>query len=651
MAGSTSKRVRSGSKTATRKPRANSPRGKQRPTSGKKPASSRRRSRSRRSWRMPLGRSAQRIRVFVVFLTALLVLVLGRAVQLQVIDSTAFAAEAAKRMSRSQEIAPVRGTIYDRNGAVLAETEPAVIVSIDPDMVLTNGADKRRAMTEDEQQEAEAAPDAVAAILAKHLGGKPETYRRLIDADPKSRYQIVARQVPAAVFADIRADMRKGYDGDGKRPWHGVFSEPDPIRTYPNRSLASGVVGFTNGEGKGVLGIERAYNQELTGEPGLMIYERSRYGRIPLGTNVMEPAVDGMDYTLTIDSDLEWATEQFLAEGMRNSGAKTGMAIVMNVDNGEILAMANAPGFDASQPGDAAPADLSNRTVAATYEPGSVQKVLTMAALADAGLVTPDTKVVVPERIASGGGYVRDAFSHGTLQLTARGVLTHSSNIGTIQLARQLSKADLANYLSDFGLGTPTACGLPAEASGKLPKADMADYTRDQISFGQGLSVTAVQMAGAVSAVVNGGTWHQPHLIKAVTNPDGSQELVDEVASRQVISPEASAAVVDMMEAVIAQGSGDRTIPGYRTIGKSGTAQRYDPNCKCYNGYTASFVAAAPAEDPKLLVYVVLDQPTHGNSGSVLALPVANKILQVALPRYNVLPSTSEAPNGPLTFE
>lgn len=605
--------------------------------------------RYRKTLRLPIGRPWVRIRTFMVVLALLLVTAGVRAVQLQGLDAPAFAAEAASKMQSSRDLPAARGTIADRNGVVLAATEPGMLIYIDPEMVRSNGADKRYSMSEKKQQEAKAAPDAIADILVKHLGGKKQTYLDLI-ATPDSRYKVVAKRVPAATFSAIEADMKLGIDGDGKRRWYGVFSESDPLRVYPNRTVASNVVGFVNGEGKGASGLEYALQDSLAGTPGTMVYDSSTYGRIPLGTNIMTPAVDGTSYELTIDSDLNWAAEQYLAEGIKQSGATTGIAVAMNVKTGEILALANGPSFDSSNPGAADSKDLGNRAVTEAYEPGSVEKVLTMAALADKGLVTPDTRVVVPARIASGDGYVRDSFEHGTLNLTARGVLAQSSNIGTIMLTRQLDKATLTNYLSAFGLGSKPGSGLPGESSGRIPDADMADYTRDQISFGQGLSVNAVQMSAAVAAVVNGGTYHQPSIIKSATASDGSSVELPTPASRQVISSEASTQIVEMMEAVITLKE-SRSIPGYRTAGKSGTAQRFDAECKCYNGYTASFVGVAPAEDPQILVYVVLDQPTNGNLGSELALPVVNNILSTALPRFNVAPSTTEAPDLPLTFD
>lgn len=617
-----------------------------RPTAKPRPAGPRK---YRKTWRLPVGRQSVRIRVFMVLVAVLLGGAGLRAIQLQALDSQAFAAEAAKKMERTSELPATRGSLTDRNGVVLATTEPAMIVSIDPEMVRTNGADKRYEMKAKKQEEAKAAPDAVADLLVKHLGGKKQTYLDLI-ATPDSRYEIVARKVPADVYTALRADLRRGIDDDNKRPWEGVFGAPDPIRVYPNRSVASNVIGFVNAEGQGASGLEYALEEGLVGTPGQAVFERSTYGRIPLGTNIMTPAVDGNSYTLTIDSDLQWMAEQALAEGARKSGSATGKLIVSNAKNGEILALANYPSYDSGNPGAVAETDRGNRAVTEVYEPGSVQKVLTMAALADSGLVTPDTKVVVPPRIASGGGYVRDSFDHGEIKLTARGIVAQSSNIGTIQLSRQLPKGELSSYLSSFGLGAKPGSGLPGESTGSLPGADMADYTRDQISFGQGLSVNAIQMTAAVAAAVNGGVYHQPSIIKSATTADGTPIELPTPSSHRVISEEASDMVVEMMESVITLND-DRGIPGYRTVGKSGTAQRFDPACKCYNGFTASFVGAAPAEDPQLVVYVVLDQPTNGNLGSRLALPVVNDVLSLALPRFNVAPSTSEAPELPLKFE
>lgn len=613
--------------------------------------------RYRRKTTIQLGDAGRRLKVFLVLTLALLMIGIGRAFQLQALDPDAFAAQAVEKMQRTREVSALRGAITDRNGVPLAETEPGFKIVVDPEVIQRNGVPLNREMTEKQKADAELAPGLIADILVSHIGGRKEQYleafsRKKNESEDFSRYEVVARRVSAHTYNQIQEALSRGIvDGESTRRLRGVYSEPDPIRLYPSRTTGANIVGFVNSEGQGVSGLEYALEEQLRGQPGRITYDRLRFGRIPLGTNLTVPAVDGIDYKLTIDSDLSWMTDQILADGIRNSGAKTATAVVMDVNTGEILALSVLPSFDSSNPGEANPEDLGNRGVTQAFEPGSTQKVLTMAALADQGLITPDTRVVVPAQIRSGAGYVRDSFDHGTLKLTARGVVAQSSNIGTIMLARQADKAKMAEYYAKFGLGQKSGIVLPGETSGKLPGAEMPDYTRDQISFGQGLSVNAVQMASAISSVVNGGIYHAPRIIKSATAADGSPVEQPETPDRKVISAEASKMTVEMMEAVTMVDPDKRAIPGYRTAGKSGTAQRFDEKCKCYNGFTASYVGVAPAENPQLLVYVVLDQPSNGNLGSRLALPVVNQILQIALPRYNVLPSTTPAPNNPLVFE
>ncbi|MDN6511943.1 MAG: penicillin-binding protein 2 [Acidipropionibacterium jensenii] len=582
----------------------------------------------------------------VVLMTGMVALA-GRALQLQAVEAPAYAASAASNIQRGYTLLPTRGQIADRNGTVMAASEPAVRVIADPRMISRNGVDERVSMGPKQTQKAAAAPKAVAKILAKRLGGTPEDYRDDVTkkgSDGKlSRYVVVKRHVSSYDFDLITKDMEAGN-------WFGVFSSSDPVRTYPSGTVASNVVGFVNGDGVGAGGMEYMLNKQLKGTEGKESYEASTYGRIPLGRNTLVPAVNGVSYNLTLDSQMQLTTQSALATAVRDTKAESGEAIVMNVKTGEILSMASMPTFDSSNLAKTTSKEIENRAVETSYEPGSVQKVLTMAALADKGLVTADSHLVVPPSISSGGGTIKDAFSHGTLNLTTRGVIAYSSNIGTTLLTRKMDKATLARYLRSFGLGSTTGIGLPGEATGSVPGASMADFTRDQISFGQGLSVTAVQEAAAVAAIVNGGVYHSPTIIRSARNGDGEQVKVPGSASRRVISAKASAQVRDMMEAVVTL-EPDRAVKGYRTIGKTGTAQRIDPSCHCYRGYTASFVGVGPAENPSILTYVVLNNPVKGHEGSGVALPVAQQIMSVALPRYGVEPSTTKAPRAVLEYQ
>ncbi|MCI1746806.1 MAG: penicillin-binding protein 2 [Acidipropionibacterium sp.] len=582
--------------------------------------------------------------VFILFgMTALA----GRALQLQAIEAPAYASSAASGIQRAYTLHPDRGQIIDRNGTVMAASEPAVLVFADPLMISRNGVDERVSMGPLQTQKAAAAPKAIAKVLAKYLGGRPEDYRDIVTKrDPDgslARYAPVKRHVPSYTYDLIKKDLAAG-------KWYGINTTPDPVRSYPAGTVASNVIGFVNSEGQGAGGLEYALDKQLAGTEGKESYEASTYGRIPLGRATLVPAVDGTDYTLTLDSTMQLTTQNALAAAVESTGATSGQAIVMNVKTGEVLAMASMPTFDSSNLSAATSNELVNHAVQDAYEPGSVQKVLTMAALADQGLVTPDSHVEVPPSISSGGGTIKDAFSHDKLDLTARGVVAYSSNIGTTLLTRTMDKAVLAKYLKSFGLGATTGIGLPGEATGSVPGPTMADFTRDQISFGQGLSVTAIQQAAAVAGIVNGGVYHSPTIIKSARNGQGEPVKVPASTTRRVISAKASAQVRDMMEAVVTLAP-DRAVPGYRTIGKTGTAQRIDPSCHCYRGYTASYVGVGPAESPSILAYVVLNNPVKGHEGSAVALPVARQILSVALPRYGVEPSTSKPPKAVLEYK
>lgn len=557
----------------------------------------------------------------VIVLAIVVSVCAGRLVQLQVFDAQAFAATAEAQMTRKVALPAERGTITDRNGVVLAVSQPAVDITCDPSLT-TKKADE------------------IAAMMVAHIGGEAGEYEKVL-TKPGTRFAYVARKVPAAAYDRLAADLAKA-------DIYGVFRESSPIRTYPEQTSAAAVVGFLNGEGKGVGGVEATLDEELAGVSGQEVFEASPAGyRIPLGTNVLTPAQNGMSYELTIDSRLQTVSERKLAEQVRKHNADSGVAITMDVTTGEILAMANVPTFDNNKLDQADTDDLFNRGITQAFEPGSVQKVLTMAALTDAGVVTPDTRLVVPPSIQSGGGTVKDVWQHGYAQVTARGAMTFSSNIGLIMMAREMPKDQLHAYLEGFGLGQPTGVELPGEASGSLPPADMEDYTRDQIAFGQGLSVTALQETAAVASVVNGGVYHQPTILRKGMSPTGQDVEVPRAEPRQVISPESSKMVTSMMESVVGPGgfASQAAMQDYRTGGKTGTAEKFDSELGRYEGFTASYVGVAPAENPRFVTYVAIDNPrVNGHTGSGAAMPVYHDTMRTALAAYGVSPSTGEGP-------
>ena len=332
---------------------------------------------------------------------------------------------------------------------------------------------------------------------------------------------------------------------------------------------------------------------------------------------MLTPAQDGLDYQLTIDAGLQWQVEQVLADRVRMTEAKSGIAIVMNVKTGEVLTMANSPTFDPNKYGSYDLKDLGNRAVTDAYTPGSVQKVLTFAAMIDAGLVKATDIVEVPSQIKSGDHWVSDAESHPTLEMLARGVLAKSSNVGTITLARKMSKATLQAYVASFGLGRKTGIGLPGEGTGSIPDADMPDYTRDGLAFGgSGVSVTAIQEAAAVAAIANAGIYNAPTILKSRTLADGTVVDIERSEPRRVVSEETSREVVSMMETMVAQSvSQTFTVDGYRTGAKTGTSKKLNAKCHCFKGLVTSTIGVGPVEDPQILVYVVVDDPKRGSSG------------------------------------
>jgi cell division protein FtsI (penicillin-binding protein 3) len=607
-----------------------------------------RRRRPRRTTKLTLGSGPRRIQAAVLVCAILASVAAGRTITIQVFDPSAYAQAAAEEMTAHRTLTASRGEITDRNGDALALSVPAVTVVADPLQIATNGELETDKMTDADKQQAAAAPALIAAVLAKHLGNSAESYLALLTKQ-NTRYVVLAKKVMASTYLDISQDLQD-------QKLIGVYREQTPYRTYPNGTLAANLIGFVNGDGKGAAGLEYSLNSSLTGTDGLEVYETSPNGRIPLGSNVVTAAKDGTSYQLTIDSELQWTLQARLAAQVTKTGAKSGMGIVMNVKTGEILAMADTNTFDPNNPGKAPASSTGNDTIMSTYEPGSVQKLATMAALLDTGTITPDTRVVVPNTIASADKRIKDAWTHNTMYLTARGVVAYSSNVGTVTLARKLDKATLASYLSKLGFGQKTGLPLSGEATGSTPGADMTDQTRDQIAFGQGISVTAVQEASIVAALVNGGVYHQPTVVKSATDGDGNAVPVAKQDAKRLVSTKTSSQIKDMMEAMervsALQGNRSVALEGFRSGAKTGTAQRYDATCGCYRGYVVSVIGAAPIEDPQILTYIVVNQPGTGyQSGNLAAGPVYKDIMQMALVRYGVTQSTTKAPDKAITYE
>ncbi len=575
--------------------------------------------RSRPPIRLPLASAPRRLHVLLIAVAMALSLCAGRLLQLQGFDSSSYTADA---LTRTLPLLPARGEISDRNGLVLASTQPAVAVTADPTLTAPRAAE-------------------FANVLAGHLGMREAELMPLL-TKTGTRFVYLKKKVPALSYAALAADL-------SSRNLRGIFRESDPIRTYPNGSVGASVVGFVGADGEGLAGLERTLNAQLVGVEGKETYESAPNGsKIPLGRRSITPARNGLSFQLTLDSEVQWAAERRLAEQVSKTRADSGFAIVLDVKTGQVIALANAPSYDSSRPQAARSEDRGNRAISAPYEPGSVQKVLTAAALIDSGTANPSTRVVIPNRLASGGGAIKDHFSHGMLHYTMRGVIADSSNIGTALLARQLDKQKLHDYLVSFGLGSKTRIEQPGESAGIIPKPDMTSGQRDQIAFGQAIAVTGIQEASAIAGVVNGGIYNPPTLIKKAFDGEGKEVGLPRAPQRRVISKQSSAQVRELMQAVIDSVNGRKNLKldRYTTGGKTGTAQRADTSCRCYRGYVTSFLGFAPLDDPQILTYVVISNPRRGDTATTTAAPAYRDIMNMALPRYSVVPDAR--PHKPL---
>jgi cell division protein FtsI (penicillin-binding protein 3) len=370
---------------------------------------------------------------------------------------------------------------------------------------------------------------------------------------------------------------------------------------------------------------------------------------IPSGIDESTPAVDGSTVTLTVDQDLQYVAEQHLADACADGATSRASAVVLDVESGQVRAMASCPGYDPGAVATTDPDLLGNPAVSSVFEPGSVMKAVTMAAAVEEGVATPDDVLTVDGGIDAGDGAVYDAWSHGPERWTVTGILAKSSNVGTIMLAREVGDTALEHYLRSFGLGSRTGIELPGESPGILERS--ADWTASRaanVPIGQGVSVTTLQMASVYQAIANDGVRVAPRVVESLTAPDGRVSPAPAPPTTRVVSADTARDLAHMLEAVVGE---EGTAPlaqieGYRVAGKTGTAQRANPECGCYagGGYVTTFVGFAPADDPRYVVAVDLERPTSDAEGGQVAAPVFADIMGQALTADRVPPTGADRP-------
>jgi cell division protein FtsI/penicillin-binding protein 2 len=354
-----------------------------------------------------------------------------------------------------------------------------------------------------------------------------------------------------------------------------------------------------------------------------------------------KPETPGRNVRLTIDHQIQANAEAVLAETVAQNGAWAASAIVMDPRTGAVLAMATAPGFNANRFPTTRPDRRRNRAVTDTYEPGSTFKLVTIAAALEEGVVTPGSSFLLPSSLQVADRVIREAHTRGTERMTVRGIVERSSNIGTITIAQRLGEGRLAFWVDRFGFGTPTGIDFPGESPGfALPPEEWSGSTIGTVPIGHGIAVTPIQMARAYAAIANGGILVQPHLIERV---DGKP--VERKGGKRVVSREVSRQMLAMLRGVVLEGTGTQAaIPGYTVAGKTGTAAKIDSTGRySHTDYVASFVGLVPATKPRLVIMVMVDEPSGSIYGGDVAAPVFRQIARFNLQHLEVPPDASRS--------
>jgi len=558
----------------------------------------------------------------------------GRLVQVQAVDSAAYRSAAQRVQLGTIKIPAVRGDILSSNGTALAMTMQTYTVVADPKHI----PGSRRA--------------GVAASLASPLGLPEATILGKLMNPSSPQYQVLGSGVSVSAAARITAMQLPGID-----------MQATYTTAYPNGDLAANIVGFTtpakSGDGSqaGVAGLELQYNSLLSGRDGREVVEEGIHGvPIPLTETKLTPAVPAQSLQLTIQSDIQWKAEQVCKLRVAQTHARNCSIVVMQPKTGAILAMAQWPTYD--------PANVTNYAatanigVANVFAPGSTLKPVTVAAALERGGQTPMSAYTVPYSITMDGLYTfHDGESHPTVRYTIAGILAHSSNVGMGQVARHITPLEQYHYLRAFGLGSVSGLGAPGESKGLIPKPGTASYYSDnryEYAFGQGVGVTAVQMASVYATIANGGVRVEPRLVAGTIGASGQFAPAPRPASRRVIQARTARALMTVLQQVpeidARAGQPWGFIDGYPVAAKTGTAQVSDPGLsKCLCQYGSSYIGIVPADNPQLVVAVNIQDPRGRYYGDEVAGPAFFAVAKFALQTMKIAPDYARAPYIRLT--
>jgi cell division protein FtsI (penicillin-binding protein 3) len=578
----------------------------------------------RRRRALRLGAVHVRARVGFAAVCTLLLVIGGRLVQLQGFEHGHYSAAAEQQRLVPVALHALRGTILDRFGATLAYTSAAQDITVDPSQI--RAAQRAR----------------YAARLAPLVGKDVAAVERILARS--GHYALLATGLDPGLAQRI-TDLGL----------IGIYSQATTQRLYPGHSTGANVVGTVHSDGTGAAGIEAQYNAVLAGKDGNLSYTIDNMGNInPSSRTIVNPARNGGTVRLTLDESLQYTTQQYLDRAVRESGARSAEAVVLDAQTAQVLAMASSGTFDAADPNTIDPNRPINPPVMSAFEPGSVQKAITFAAALQQHVITPKTVLNVPDHITMGGVTISDAWGHLNYPFTATGILAESSNVGTLMIAHKLGPTVWNQYEQKFGVGQKTGIELPGESSGYLPpRKDWSASTFANLPFGQGESMTVLQLASIYQAIANNGVRVPPRIVQSVTAADGTVQPSSSPGGVRVVTPATDRTLRRMLESVtLPGGTGVKAaVPGYRVAGKTGTAQQPDPN----NGGRYSdwmnwdtFAGMIPADAPKVVIAIMVDNPAHGLEGGDVAAPLFHDIASYEVQHAAIPPTGSHSKHVPL---
>lgn len=556
------------------------------------------------------GNSHRRALFVAIGLVAWMFAIGARLVQLQVNQHDDLAARARSQQLGAIETSAVRGQLLDRQGRELARSIETASFFADPREVTNTEETARRIASITGQDRAE---------LANRLGDAK---------DGKKQFVWITRRLDVATANKLDALNLEG-----------VYSRKEPKRFYPNDSLAAHVLGFVGLDEIGQSGVEQYYNEKIRGESGKLYLEMDRERRAFESYEVQPHP--GQTVVLTIDQAIQYRTEQALGAAVERAHAKSGTAIVMDPQTGEILALANAPSFDPNVPPKDGAEDRVNGALQTTYEPGSTFKVVAYSAAIEKGLVKPEDKIDCQMgQITVAGRLIHDHHPFGVL--TIADALAQSSNVGAIKLGLLVGNESMYEYIKRLGFGARTGIDLKGESPGILRTLNRWQLSSiGSIAIGQEIAVTPLQMATAYCVIANDGMLVKPHLVRELRSPDGTVLFQAKPEARRVLKPETTAALRNMFEGVTLHGTARKAqLDGYTAAGKTGTAQKIDPKTRTYSKtkYIGSFVGFAPVKNPAVVIIVVIDEPQGSYHGGDVAAPVFQEIAEQILPELSVTP-------------